>query len=548
MKLRFLVIALVLILLCDSSLCSIQLKDESKHTLCNKSLLAHKDTLEFTFQFNNTNRLNPMIYMSAEAADLTRKLCSVKIPGECDQLDEIGCTCMSRNRSDIYDIKIRINADPALSKSLVRGELSAKNSRTYTDTIQCPKIYDPDKHDVDIEINNIKLDLKNCSLKINGTQAAIVFRRTEDTPSPCNLHILDASSNTLLQSHVDYISKNITIEGKIELNFTYKFCNSETMDKIVSCSIESEVKTQVKTSVWIIFCSIAAVILSVVLLILLYKILSSKKSKVFKKRFFSKGEHKDVFEPTSITNFNKRKLPEEFQYDDIEDYIKTVGKLTVKIHQVAERQTDTDRLLGDTTWTGTGKVISAKKYPENSKSSDAHPERCGEIKISTARCMKGEDTDVNRTTCTFFYDESPNNDAVELLVSSTGLENDNHILTCYSDDTNLLEKLENLLKHTDTLENEIHGRYKRKTSKSKIAILISHPNGGTKMVSVEKWKKEKKSTPKSRNESNHDTSACTGSCGAPKIVLGDKHNRCYIKKTSHKGKPKEGSTENISNV
>ncbi|XP_059160887.1 uncharacterized protein LOC131944349 [Physella acuta] len=257
-----------------------------------------------------------------------------------------------------------------------------------------------------------------------------------------------------------------------------------------------------------------------------------------------------------LKDFNANCLPSRYHGDDLlSETIKTLAALTVQVKtkftslERPEFYPDTqvpypcykDRGR-DVMRLGTGRVKYVGKYTESDRCGTCGCAKCqvsatpskvwGKVEVITATHVVFDDSEARQTRCVLGFDDNKS-----LVVSLDGwevgeadIEGDLcelSYVTCDLDKLELVDELDKMCDRFDGLCDEVENKYRRFVGVDKLTVIVSHPHGCPKQVSVGKWTHKHEryddvvdddATPWTRYW--YTTCTCPGSSGAQVYRLG----------------------------
>ncbi|BFZ18970.1 hypothetical protein BsWGS_22009 [Bradybaena similaris] len=150
----------------------------------------------------------------------------------------------------------------------------------------------------------------------------------------------------------------------------------------------------------------------------------------------------------------------------------------------------------------------------------------GKVTLTTALHVLKEEADATNCEVRLFYDSDDSRDQERIIEGLKSHSRDEKgdwcALVCVTHDLDLLKDLDNKLKKYWTLGRSLKEKYDE--SDCNVVVVVSHPHGGPKRVSVGKGKVMDKDR-EVREEQNwctysYDAVTCAGSSGGPVYVLG----------------------------
>uniref|UniRef100_A0A2C9LML5 Uncharacterized protein n=1 Tax=Biomphalaria glabrata TaxID=6526 RepID=A0A2C9LML5_BIOGL len=272
-----------------------------------------------------------------------------------------------------------------------------------------------------------------------------------------------------------------------------------------------------------------------------------------------------------VDTFNLKHLPKGHQDNDLHEYIKLIADLTVRVC-VKMSSPDRPKFWPKTTQpypfsnmserrnlrTGSGRVRYVNKFQdgvlqdrdyENTaytkcwcrkcEDSNSHSNVWWEFQVYTATHVVFDNIEANYTTLRLFYDrdESPVVSVDKVSVNYVFIEYDWCRLNCVTCDKTIGNKLMEMWKHLEIVRKKVYNKYFASRSQHKLTIIVSHPHGCSKQVSVGPWKDKLKVGDNSKF--TYTTCTCPGSSGAHVYCLGYSDHRTWFDLV-HSGSIKPG--------
>ncbi|XP_059160325.1 uncharacterized protein LOC131943946 [Physella acuta] len=186
--------------------------------------------------------------------------------------------------------------------------------------------------------------------------------------------------------------------------------------------------------------------------------------------------------------------------------------------------------------TGTGKVFHMKKYTEGMDEkygayrtcpcpecdhSDTPSKVWWEIIVVTARHVVYDSSEARQSSCRLWFDEDncPKFNIVGYKVNGTSFNEDWSDLVCVTHDLDLGDKLYGMWMRWDDLWFPVSDKYKSRRDVDKLTIIVSHPHGCSKQVSIGHWV-HKQEVGRYGTRYTYTTCTCPGSSGAGVYRLG----------------------------
>ncbi|XP_059160165.1 uncharacterized protein LOC131943878 [Physella acuta] len=149
---------------------------------------------------------------------------------------------------------------------------------------------------------------------------------------------------------------------------------------------------------------------------------------------------------------------------------------------------------------GTGRVWNAYKYTEGEDDyrtcpcpecdkSDTPRKEWSNIVVVTSRHVVYDLSEAKQTSCRLWFDEDscPKVIIHGWGIGGTSVKEDWCDLYCVTHDLSVGEKLEEMVGQFDSLCCEVSEKYKSRRDVDKLTIIVSHPHGCSKQVSIGHW-------------------------------------------------------------
>ncbi|CAL1546475.1 unnamed protein product [Lymnaea stagnalis] len=253
-----------------------------------------------------------------------------------------------------------------------------------------------------------------------------------------------------------------------------------------------------------------------------------------------------------IKYFNINHLPLGYHDNDAVELVKAVANITVRVcvqNVSFERPNFTadtygpypfsDRRGSIATRTGTGYVYRIDRKRDTCcictqcKKADTPSNHWGEIWVVTATKVVFDNQEARRTTCRIFYDEinSPfkKNLLEDFSVEEANIETDRCVIKCATCDPEILDNVSSLLRQAEICRSSLVEKYIGREEEPILAIIVSHPHGCTKQVTVGEWRerREKRELGADLTHYTYTASTCPGSEGAPVVMLSRINHMAY---------------------
>ncbi|CAL1546045.1 unnamed protein product [Lymnaea stagnalis] len=166
--------------------------------------------------------------------------------------------------------------------------------------------------------------------------------------------------------------------------------------------------------------------------------------------------------------------------------------------------------------------------PECTNSDD--PKRSwGYVYAHTAKHVVYDDSEAKRTVVTLNYNDPDCSEGVKTLYGDAVTWEDGDRdwcnMTCVTHDRDVYQSLYSKERDREEQHTDINEKFWR--CKTPLAIIVSHPHGCAKQITVGQWtnrtvKFDNQESGDQMTEYTYDTPTCSGTSGAPVVLLGEK--------------------------
>ncbi|RUS73947.1 hypothetical protein EGW08_018285 [Elysia chlorotica] len=274
-----------------------------------------------------------------------------------------------------------------------------------------------------------------------------------------------------------------------------------------------------------------------------------------------------------IQNFTQVDLPQGYRDPDIVNFVQAQGELTVRVVSNVTSKARPDGYAfhdfkgQERPRYGTGFIQYL--YRDDVRSNKPCP--CPECKASGVVHKKWYKIKVRTATHVVFNKEESLGTYVELYfdgfegstvkrfygesLAFGAIQGDWCDIRCVSHDIELCEHIKDVWGRWRWLETKINHKYEdRDEEDHRLVVVVSHPHGCHKQVSVGRWR-QRHVVDRCRGWENcvytYDAPTCPGSSGAPIWILGRMKWAGFFGRHPHSGRPEEeegGESVNLSGV
>ncbi|XP_059146792.1 uncharacterized protein LOC131934713 isoform X3 [Physella acuta] len=262
-----------------------------------------------------------------------------------------------------------------------------------------------------------------------------------------------------------------------------------------------------------------------------------------------------------LKDFNANCLPSRYHADElVSETIKTLAAITV---QVKTKFTSLERPAfypgtqvpypcykdrgSHVMRLGTGRVCGVYKYTESDRTcrcakcqvSAASSKVWGEVNVLTATHVVFDDSEARQTRCVLGFDDnkSPVVSLDGWKVCGADIKRDVCWLSYVTCDLELVDELDKMYRRFDVLCKKVGDKYERFLDVDKLTVIVSHPHGCPKQVSVGQWTHKRERVGR-YTRYWYTTCTCPGSSGACVYRLG--YDRLWYQHP-HSGSNSEGN-------
>ncbi|XP_059168299.1 uncharacterized protein LOC131950245 [Physella acuta] len=249
-----------------------------------------------------------------------------------------------------------------------------------------------------------------------------------------------------------------------------------------------------------------------------------------------------------VKNFTTEHFSSDYRDDDLIDLTKALADLTVMI---AVKFTSPDRpkfVEGtkilypcyntrgqDLLRTGTGWVkrvdkktveMNIKCQCSECKLSDTPSKEWWVVYVQTSRHVIFDSSEVKQSSCRLWFDDdkSPGENISGWEIVGSNTKKNFCYMYYVTHDLVLGDKLENMMKRFNVLDKKVSAKYESRRDVDKLTIIVSHPHGCSKQVSVGHWVDRKVHSQEVQGKMltwyTYTNCTCPGSSGARVYRLG----------------------------
>ncbi|XP_055866745.1 uncharacterized protein LOC129922865 isoform X2 [Biomphalaria glabrata] len=176
------------------------------------------------------------------------------------------CYCSETADKDVFTAVVNVTAELHLHEATLRGRLLYGDGDTVSEERKLPKIYDPQKIETTLYINDQLKNATDCNVTVHNKMTNIFLVVNNKLDVVCQLEITDHNKGVTQSSETNVLSYTANVTEKTIITLTYSVCKLPEYNHSFSCSIKTapssfEQNTCGKSSddVWIKFWIVLAV-------------------------------------------------------------------------------------------------------------------------------------------------------------------------------------------------------------------------------------------------------------------------------------------------
>ncbi|XP_059154457.1 uncharacterized protein LOC131939945 [Physella acuta] len=243
--------------------------------------------------------------------------------------------------------------------------------------------------------------------------------------------------------------------------------------------------------------------------------------------------HTDFIE---VESFSQDHLPDKYREAILYDYIKKLITLTGKV-MVNFKSPDRSQFYPTTgdlfkAGAGTGTIVSVVEIKEqvscpcpDCKNLDVAKKKFYLIFVRTAKHIIFNDEEAHKSNFQINFDKEVSSEInlYGLRLIESEISKERSLVMYVTHDLEVGGKLANTLRQLYTLDKKIVKKFKI-SDDHKLAVVVSHPHGSFKHVSIGKWLNRKIVLSQDRcyTQYTYTTATCQGCSGAPVFILGER--------------------------
>ncbi|KAH9525848.1 hypothetical protein Btru_002555 [Bulinus truncatus] len=233
-----------------------------------------------------------------------------------------------------------------------------------------------------------------------------------------------------------------------------------------------------------------------------------------------KNRHSEFFNVSEL----RQKLPPEYVTDD--DIIQLVEKMA-DLTVCVKTQKDALQVRFGSRYIQRVRQKTGMDCPDGRCQQRGVNHRWGILTITTVYHVVPTNSEAE--TCEVYPNYIPGNPQNEVFRGHRLLETDKEVglydwcaVECFTHNVQLVDELKQTIEDVEEKQKTLYPRLK--DNADRLVIMIGHPHGGDKMVSLGKWNRRvtQKEIRSSQNwcQYDHNAPTCPGSSGSPVLILG----------------------------
>ncbi|XP_055867546.1 uncharacterized protein LOC106055263 isoform X2 [Biomphalaria glabrata] len=232
------------------------------------------------------------------------------------------CNFNTTKAMERFHVFISIPALPDFSEATLRGRLWSPHLQIRSEEQKLPKIFDPQKIETLLYVNNELANITECNHTINGSDVTILVIVQIKMDLPLELKLIANNNRTVKRVGSNVLIYSTRFIGQQTFTIIYEMCKNEEYSRAFTCSIQSgnasldnETKSVEHDNLFF-----NLLLFELVLVILLTAVLSI----IAKRQLFLK------LKETTHAHKGKRRTPEtETTHDYSEDLCPTISLIDI---------------------------------------------------------------------------------------------------------------------------------------------------------------------------------------------------------------------------
>uniref|UniRef100_A0A2C9LM34 Uncharacterized protein n=1 Tax=Biomphalaria glabrata TaxID=6526 RepID=A0A2C9LM34_BIOGL len=138
-----------------------------------------------------------------------------------------------------FHVFISIPALPDFSEATLRGRLWSPHLQIRSEEQKLPKIFDPQKIETLLYVNNELANITDCNQTINGSDVTILVIVQIKMDLPLELKLIANNNRTVKRVGSNVLIYSTRIIGQQTFTIIYEMCKNEEYSRTFTCSIQS---------------------------------------------------------------------------------------------------------------------------------------------------------------------------------------------------------------------------------------------------------------------------------------------------------------------
>ncbi|KAK6964430.1 hypothetical protein BgiMline_031663, partial [Biomphalaria glabrata] len=149
------------------------------------------------------------------------------------------CNFNTTKAMERFHVFISIPALPDFSEATLRGRLWSPHLQIRSEEQKLPKIFDPQKIETLLYVNNELANITECNHTINGSDVTILVIVQIKMDLPLELKLIANNNRTVKRVGSNVLIYSTRFIGQQTFTIIYEMCKNEEYSRTFTCSIQS---------------------------------------------------------------------------------------------------------------------------------------------------------------------------------------------------------------------------------------------------------------------------------------------------------------------
>ncbi|KAK0066899.1 hypothetical protein Bpfe_003634 [Biomphalaria pfeifferi] len=217
---------------------------ESNNSLCRTKLVPENKLLLFDSEIDiseaDLDNLPAVQYELKKSDSSYVPFCYFKLKNLQEYKSEhCFCNYNTTEAKQRIHVSISIPALPHFSEATLRGRLCTPHLQIRSEEQKLPKVFDPQKIEALLYVNNELANITDCNQTINGSDVTILVIVQIKMDLPFELKLIANNNKTVKQVGSNVLMYSTKIIGQQTFTIIYEMCKTEEYSRTFTCSIQS---------------------------------------------------------------------------------------------------------------------------------------------------------------------------------------------------------------------------------------------------------------------------------------------------------------------